>query len=61
MGFLEGFHMAVTKCKISKSGESDSGILVLGMFKNHGWYMERPVKWFPGLYGGWLRVRAPRE
>ena len=50
--------MSVTKFKITKSG--DSGILVLGMFKNHGWYLERPVKWFPNpnAFGTWVRVRG---
>jgi hypothetical protein len=48
--------MAVAKLRISKPNEG-SGILVLGMFKDHSWYLETPVSWFPGRSGTWSRVR----
>jgi len=48
--------MAVAKLKISKPNAS-SGILVIGMFKDHSWYLETPVDWFPGTSGKWTRVR----
>jgi hypothetical protein len=47
--------MAVAKLKISKSGIS--GILVLGMFKDHTWHLESPVSWFPAMSGQWARIR----
>jgi len=47
--------MAVAKLQISKSGVS--GILVLGMFKDHTWHLESPVSWFPATSGGWFRQR----
>ena len=47
--------MAVAELKISKSGVS--GILVLGMFKDHTWHFESPVSWFPASCGKWWRHR----
>jgi hypothetical protein len=47
--------MAVAKLQISKSGVS--GILVLGMFKDHTWHLESPVSWFPAMSGQWARIR----
>jgi hypothetical protein len=48
--------MAVAKLKISQSGK-DSGVLVVGMFKDHTWHLESAVSWFPGRSGSWARVR----
>ena len=47
--------MSVAKLKITKSGVS--GVLVLGMFKDHTWHLESPVSWFPATSGKWGRVR----
>ncbi len=48
--------MAVAKLKISQPGK-DSGVLVIGMFKDHTWHLEASVNWFPGMSGTWGRVR----
>jgi hypothetical protein len=47
--------MSVAKLKVTKSGVS--GVLVLGMFKDHTWHLEAPVAWWPASSGTWFRVR----
>jgi hypothetical protein len=46
--------VAVAKLKITKSGQS--GVLVMGMGKDHTWYMDQTVGWFPAKAGTWTRV-----
>ena len=47
--------MSVAKLKITKGGES--GVLILGMFKDRSWRLEAPVSWLPASSGKWSRVR----